>query len=46
MSTAVGVPEIIQAGELIGQGSYEALASHINIDTGLDAYFKGSVVEI
>ena len=42
MNTAVGVSESAQAGELIGQGSAGgAIASQINIDKGLDAFFGG-----
>jgi hypothetical protein len=47
VNTAVGLSESAQAGELIGQGSAGgAIASQINIDKGLDAYFKGSSDEI
>ena len=42
VNTAVGVSESAQAGELIGQGSAGgAIASQINIDKGMDAFFEG-----
>ena len=47
MKTGAGLTEKADAGEIIGQGSAGgALASQINIDMGLDSYFKESKDEI
>ena len=47
VNTAVGMSDRADVGEVIGQGSAGgALASQVNIDKGLESYFKGSVDEM
>ena len=47
VNTAVGMSDRGDVGEVIGQGSAGgALASQVNIDKGLESYFKGSVDEV
>ena len=43
VSTAAGMTESAEAGDLVGQGTAGAgLASQLNLDTGLQQYFGGS----
>ena len=46
VNTGVGVTEEADVGEVIGQGTVGgALASQVNIDKGVDRYFRGSCDE-
>ena len=43
VKTAVGVSEVAEVGDCLGQGSSGgALASQVNLDHGLQSYFSGS----
>ena len=46
VKTGVGFTEEADVGEVIGQGTVGgALASQVNIDKGVDRYFRGSCVD-